>query len=419
MRGKLFIGSIIFLVVLSAFIAVFAGVFYFTEVNEERNIAVMSQKVENTVSKSSDTTKEQATPVPENTAVPDSTPMPESTQTPENSENNEDLKIVAVGDILLGRSVKLRAEKQPTRYIYPFEKSAEILKQGDIVFANLEESITSSQKGLTPIDKGGKYVLKNEPEAIEGIKYAGFNLFSLANNHILDYYEKGLLDTIDVLDKNGIVHAGAGKNLDEARQLKIIEKKGQKIGLLAYTDMAWVTYKGNPPLSFIATKEKSGVAPTQLDYIKEDIEKARSEVDILIVSLHWGIEYTYEPTAKQIDLAHQIIDSGADMILGHHTHRFQSIEIYKDKPIFYSLGNFIFDQNNPENQQGFIMEMSIRDKNLVGLKGIPFKIVNKSQVVPQSKASAAEMIKRQIKLNDKLGTKSKLENDTIVFELNN
>jgi len=114
------------------------------------------------------------------------------------------------------------------------------------VFGNLEEPITSSTHSLTGIKEGGKYVLKNDVEAIEGIKYAGFNLMNLANNHILDYYERGLFDTMDILDKNGIKYAGAGRNLEEARKPAIMEVKSMKVGMLAYTDMAEIVYKGNP-----------------------------------------------------------------------------------------------------------------------------------------------------------------------------
>lgn len=335
----------------------------------------------------------------------------------ENAPIKETLKIAAVGDINLGRGVKIMVEKQEKRYIYPFEEVVDILKQNDVVFGNLEEPITSSTKGLTGIDEGGKYVLKNDPEAINGINYAGFNLLSLANNHILDYYEKGLLETMEILDRNNIAYAGAGRNLEEARKPAVLEKKGQRIGMLAYTDMAEVVYKGDPPLMFLAKEDSSGVAPTKREYILEDIEKHRDSFDILIVSMHWGVEYSYEPTEKQVALAHEIIDSGADILIGHHTHRCQGVEIYKGKPIFYSLGNFLFDQNNPLNQEGFIFEMEIEDKKLTALSGTPFKIVNKSRIVPSKGAEAQEMLEREKYLSEKLNSVCRIEDDKIIFEI--
>jgi poly-gamma-glutamate synthesis protein (capsule biosynthesis protein) len=332
-------------------------------------------------------------------------------------EGTKHIKIVAVGDILLGRGVKYYIEKQKQRYIYPFTQVAGILKQGDVVFGNLEEPITSSAKSLTDIDHGGKIVLKNDIEAIKGLNYAGFNLLSLANNHILDYYDKGLFDTIKILDKNNIAHAGAAKNLSEARKLAIVEKNGLKIGMLAYTDMAYITYKGNPMLSFSADKNKAGVAPNVSKYIYNDIKSARSKVDILIVSLHWGVENSFNTTPEQTKFAHVLIDKGVDIILGHHPHRFQGVEIYKGKPIVYSLGNFLFDQNLPENQEGFILNMEIESKKLSGMNAIPISILNKSHIVIQKGRDANNILQRELELCKNLKTKCKIKNGKIVFDL--
>ena len=126
-----------------------------------------------------------------------------------------------------------------------------LLKQGDIVFGNLESPLTSSTKGLS---KKGKIVLKGTPESVTALTSAGFNLMSLSNNHIMDYYEKGLFDTMELLDQNSIVHAGGGRNIDEARKMAVIEKTDQ-VGLLAYTDMAEIVFAGDPYLSFAAGRK--------------------------------------------------------------------------------------------------------------------------------------------------------------------
>jgi hypothetical protein len=168
------------------------------------------------------------------------------------------LKIVAVGDILLGRGVGMRLERDQKGYIYPFELVAPILKTGDVIFANIEEPFTDSTHSLNP---NMKYVLKNKIESFEAIKHAGFNIVNLANNHILDYYEKGLFDTLELLNSNEIAHAGAGRNLEEARKPAIIEKNNTKIGMISYTDMAEYIYDGEPQISFAAGENKAGVAP--------------------------------------------------------------------------------------------------------------------------------------------------------------
>lgn len=325
-----------------------------------------------------------------------------------------ELRFVAVGDIMPGRGVEYWIRKNGG-YGIAFEKVSNILGNGDVVFGNLECPLTSSVKGL---DKNGKIVLKAAPESVSVLTSAGFNLLSLANNHIMDYYGKGLSDTMELLDQNGILYAGAGGNIDKARKLTIIEKNGLKIGLLAYTDMADIVFAGDPYLSFAAGPEKSGVAPRNYEIIKEDIEKARDKVDLLAVSLHWGIEDSFKVTSEQVEFAHKLIDDGADIILGHHPHRFQGIEMYKGKPILYSMGNILFDQNESENMESFIVDMKYKGTELTELTATPVRILSKSYVEVQTGSDAADIINRQIELCRKLGTEPETVNDTLVFRQN-
>lgn len=379
---------------------------------------------ENPVTTSAETTNHPASNPTQPTTPGKTTVEPETIQSTQHASANatvskpESLKITAVGDVLLGRGVEYRLKEQKKDYTYPFERVSGILQGGDIIFGNLEASITPSTHGLAGIDvKGGKYVLKADPAAFEGIKYAGFNIMNLANNHILDYYDKGLLDTIELFDKNGISHIGAGKNLDAARKPVILEKKGMKIGFLSYTEMANMVYKGNPPVKFAADSSKAGVSPLDIDYIKEDIGKLKGSADIIIISLHWGVEYTPDLYPGQSELAHKIIDEGADAIIGHHPHHMKGIEIYKEKPILYSLGNFISDQNDPNNQQGFIASLEYSGKKLTGLSAVPFKIYNKSQVVPVTGSDAADILKKEYDWSRALNTVCEIKDDKLVFNL--
>lgn len=407
MNNKALIFSIVFLVVLGA-----GGVLYTISGNKNmKDIVVDNQDDMPNATVNSSVYSVQ----------PSESVKIQPTSVPSSISTLEPLKIIAVGDILLGRGVESKLVKANKDYIYPFLEVADIMKKGDIVFGNLEESITSRTRSLTGIRQGGKYVLKNEVGAIKGLEYAGFNLFSLANNHILDYYEEGLYDTQAILSEHKMAYSGAGKNIDEAKKPAIIEKNGIKIGLLSYTDMAEVTYKGNPPLMFIAGKNKAGVAKRPLkfdDSIKNDIEKLRKEVDILMVSLHWGNEEHFDIWDTQVEFAHNLMDNGVDVILGHHPHQFQGIEIYKDKPIFYSLGNFIFDQNDPENQESFIMNMEFKDNKLVSLEGIPVRTIDKMQVVPQKGQNAKNILEREVDLCKKLNSKCEIKEDKLIFDLN-
>jgi poly-gamma-glutamate capsule biosynthesis protein CapA/YwtB (metallophosphatase superfamily) len=323
-----------------------------------------------------------------------------------------ELRFIAVGDIMFGRGVGYWIEKKRS-YETAFDKVKHCLSVGDVVFCNLESPLTSSTKSLDP---GRKIVLKGKPEAITALTSAGFNLASLSNNHILDYYDTGLFDTMELLDQNGIVHAGGGRNLEEARKLAVIEKNGLRIGLLAYTDMAEITFAGDPYISFAAGPEKSGVASRKYELIKEDIEKARDQVDLLAVSLHWGIEDSFRITPEQVEFAHNLIDDGADIILGHHPHQFQGIEIYKGKPILYSMGNFIFDQNESENMESFIVDMKYKGTELTALTAIPVRTLEKSYVDLQTGADAAAILKRQSSLSAELGTEPEIKDDILVYK---
>lgn len=330
----------------------------------------------------------------------------------------EPLSIVAVGDIMLGRGVGSRLDKQSAGYTYAFEKVTDLLKQGDVIFGNLEGPITDKTHSLTALsksNKNGKFVLKGSVKSFETLKYAGFNMLSLANNHILDYYHEGLFDTMKIFEENGIAFSGAGKNLEDARKPAVIEKKGLKIGLLSYTDYAHIVYEGNPKISFAAAEDRAGVVPRKYEYIREDVARAQGKFDILMVSLHWGVEESFDILPEQIELAHDLIDSGVDVILGHHPHQFQGMEIYKGKPIFYSLGNFIFDQNDPENQESFIVNMQFNGTELSAMSAIPVRTIDKTQVIPVYGDEAKELLKREVELSSKLDTNFKIENDKLVL----
>ena len=191
--------------------------------------------------------------------------------------------IIAAGDIMLGRGVAKSLKARGASFSYPFVEVESILEQGDIVFANLEHPLTERVESLDP---KSKIVLRAEPEAVSGLAFAGFNMVSLANNHMMDYYKGGLLDTLEVLKTNQILHAGAGESLQQAREPAILQKNGFRAGVLAYTEMAGIVHPGNPPLRFAADASQAGVAPLKLDWIEEDIRFLREKVDILIISLH-------------------------------------------------------------------------------------------------------------------------------------
>lgn len=266
------------------------------------------------------------------------------------------ITLILVGDIMLNRGVRHKVEKYGNGdYKFPFLKIAEELKKADLLFGNLEGPI--SNKG-TKI--GSIYSFRANPKVIEGLIYAGFDVLSVANNHTFDYGRKALEDTFNRLKTVGLDYVGGGFNEKEAYSPLIKEINNTKIAFLAYTNFG-SSY-------WLATEEKSGIARIDLkdiERIKKDIQKAKSQSDILIVSLHSGEEYSSKPIQFQIEFSKTVIDAGADLVVGHHPHVIQPFEKYKEGYIAYSLGNFIFDQKfSQETMKGLMLKVLIKKRKI-------------------------------------------------------
>jgi len=236
------------------------------------------------------------------------------------------LKLFALGDIFL----KTKDGSNP------FENITELLQNHDVIFGNLETVL--SNRGVQ-VPK--RVPLQANPDNILYLKNAGFDIVNLANNHSRDYGEVGLLDTMSILKQNDIKFIGAGANIKDALKPVIFERNELKIGFLGFTSAG-----------DIAKEKSSGCAPLNKELIIKCISELRKKVDILIVSLHWGIEYVFYPSPEQQKLARTLIDNGADLIIGHHPHVVQGIEKYRDKLIIYSLGNCNFGVEQDKNYEG-------------------------------------------------------------------
>lgn len=181
-----------------------------------------------------------------------------------------------------------------------------------------------------------QYTFRADPSYVKALTELGVDIVSLANNHILDYGKEALSDTFATLDGEGILYAGAGDSLERAKEVQLIEKNGKTFGFLAASRVipvvGWNIENGAPGV--LATYDE-----TQL---VDAIENARDKCDILVVFVHWGVEHQSTPEAYQRSLAQSYVDAGADLVIGAHTHCLQGIEYIDGKPVFYSLGNFIF-----------------------------------------------------------------------------
>jgi poly-gamma-glutamate synthesis protein (capsule biosynthesis protein) len=256
--------------------------------------------------------------------------------------------LMAVGDVMLGRMVNVQMLKYKD-FKYPFLKTASLTSSADITFGNLESPIINN----CPTTSVGM-IFCGRKEAVEGLKFGGFDVLSIANNHILNHGQKGLSQTTELLDKNGIV-----PSTNNMIFLRLAMKQWNNI-TFGFLSFDLVTYPKAPVI--------------------EEVKKNANEVDILVVSLHWGNEYEKEPRDWQKTLGHQIIDNGAKVIIGHHPHVTQPTEKYHDGLIFYSLGNFVFDQPwSEETKKGKIAKIVFEGKKIKSFEEIPIYIKDYSQ----------------------------------------
>ncbi|MFA6694306.1 MAG: CapA family protein [Bacillota bacterium] len=258
--------------------------------------------------------------------------------------------VALTGDIMLGRRVGEKIlDKGPE---YPFTKVYQNLQKADISFANLE----------APTCVTGEFInlFRAHPSVIDGLKISGIDVVSLANNHILDYHQEGMFETWEHLNKAGILQIGTGMNLTEATKGVVFDVNGIRIGFLAYTE-TWFLYS-RKGIKWVAD-EYPGVAPINKDLIISDVKRLKKDdVDIVIVSLHWGIEYSQTTTKEEEGLAKAIINAGGDVVFGHHPHVIKPWGFYKEKPVFYSVGNFIFDTLKPPlTEKGLLVELVYLD----------------------------------------------------------
>lgn len=249
--------------------------------------------------------------------------------------DGESLTLLAVGDLIFGSGP---AETY-------FEACAPFLRAADVTVGQVEVPYSLPYR---------------DPEWLRALIFAGFDVVTLAGNHIFDLGPQGVKDTIEWLSRNNILFTGAGMNIDEARRPAVIEKKGVRLGFLSYNCVgpkeSWAGERkagcayvkvithyeldydspGGPPTIYTFADPKS------LEYMIRDISKLREMCDIVVVSLHKGLVHTPAAIAMyEFQLAHAAIDAGADIVLGHHAHILKGIEVYKGRVIFHGLGNFV------------------------------------------------------------------------------
>lgn len=264
----------------------------------------------------------------------------------ERSKSNA-ITLIATGDIMLGRTVNFKTVSGDN-FNWPFEKTIELLRSADITLINLEGTLPKKCESTMV---GMRFC--GDQRNIEGLIHAGVDIVNLANNHSGDFGKDGFTETLNLLTENSILVTGVdGPTYKRVNNINL--------AFLGYTDIP--QYISVIPL---ATEER----------IKKEVQNAAENTDIVVTSFHFGVEYIDQPTKRQVDLAHLAIDSGADIVIGHHPHWIQPIEIYKDKPIIYSLGNFVFDQEwSQKTKEGNIVKIILTKEGVKEYELIPILI---------------------------------------------
>jgi len=243
----------------------------------------------------------------------------------------------------------------------------EVISGADIAMANFENPAPDRFTWHK-----AKTVFTADPTLIDGLVKAGIDYVGIANNHIGDAGNNGILQTIANLKKRGLKYSGAGKDLAAAQRPAILDANGTKVAILAYDAIA---------PGYHAAKGEPGSSKLTIKAVQAGVKAARKAgAKVVIVFPHWGTEYRYSPFQNQQRLARQIIDAGADMIIGNHAHYAAAVEVYKGKPIWYALGNFVFDQTWSEpTMEGISLELTFQGAELQQIRMRPHIILDKAQ----------------------------------------
>jgi len=238
---------------------------------------------------------------------------------------------------MIGRLVNQALKREPPEY--PWGDALPILKGADCRICNLECVISSlgSPWAMTP----KAFHFRSDAKNVAVLTAAGIDAVSLANNHTLDFEYEAMFEMIALLDRAGIRHAGAGANLGEASRPARLEVGGVPIGLIAFTDNEprWAATEDEPGIFYVPID----LGDTRTIELLDGVRQAKGEVDLLIVSAHWGPNWGYTPPPEHRSLARALVEAGADVVFGHSCHVVRGIELYRGRPVLYGTGDFVDD----------------------------------------------------------------------------
>ena len=270
----------------------------------------------------------------------------------------EDITLLFAGDVYLSQHVLNAYDNAGGIHGVLDEGIRAEIDAADIFMVNQEFPFT--ERGTQAADK--QFTFRLPHDRLHIMNEMGIDIVTLANNHILDFGPEGITDSIAALNEAGIKYVGAGENLEEAKKLEIIEVGGRKIGFLGTSRVYMAT-------SWAAGEKHPGVFSTYDPTLPvEEIKKADELVDYLVVYVHWGVERETTPKEYQRVMGKQYIDAGADIVIGSHPHVLQPLEFYNEKPIMYSMGNFVFGSSIPSTE---LLKIEISAEGEMNVTEIP------------------------------------------------
>ena len=336
-----------------------------------------------------------------------------------------DVTLVMVGDIFV-------QQENPSSV---FRHVDHLLRKADIALGNQEVSLSAKNTPMIP----GRNILRSDSEMVQALTSAGFNVVGLANNHSMDCGIEGIMETIEVLDQAKIAHAGAGADIKEAHKPAVIECNGTKVAFLAYSSVFI-------PDVFPAQEDRPGIATVKLytSYLPHrrvfeapaspataiaipeqgdlrrlqwDIANARAKADIVVVSWHWGLSEGYGNVVDyQREMGKFALNAGANIVVGHHPHVLQGVEVYKGMAIFYSLGNFSFhEQSANAGKESVIIHCQIKDKKIHGISFLPIFINERDEPEVASGKKGKEIFQLMKQLSAPFGTTMEYDNGEVTI----
>lgn len=282
---------------------------------------------------------------------------------------------------------------------HPLRRIAPVFRAADVAFANLE----------TPLSDDARWsgAFRTPTAFAGGLAWAGIDVVATANNHALDAEGQGLLDTREALWRAGVGAVGTGRDLDDARRPFVVEREGIRVAFLGYAQFV------NAGPSAFAQPDRAGVVPLDPFVVEEDVARVRERVDYVVLSFHWGIENAKETHPDARAFARRMIDAGADVILGHHPHVPRGVEVYRGKPIVYSLGNLIFGHNHTYWGDNYLVRLTLTPGGIDRVEVLPVAGSGNelSQPFLLTGDDARDVLEEVRRLSEALDTRMTIEGD--------